>query len=236
MKIIKLQLLIVIVYCTAFVCKNANAGLSGIENMQYLRLDYIESVKKTLSPFLSEKLKKGELLGLTAIKDNHQTTLIMMTNFHEGSPTYSLQSDGTVSSADLFGSEHPYSLKVDKDAVHICYSPSKCYKYVYVGNIESFLGRMLFSGKYTDMMGNIYKFNNDGTVILNGIMYNYYVSADHIQISHDMIRLVHGEEQNLFKFIFNNGTVALYKIHGEANDVDSNPWLTLKRIADNVGE
>lgn len=195
---------------------------------EYLRSDYVESIRTNLSPMRSYLFSIPQLVKV----QEGETGLLLQPifNFHEGGPDFILGKDGSVVVQIGAGYDTSNLLLEVHDANHfkLGFDKFKPTSYIFVGDAGRYVATIVLAGEYTDVQGQLYVFGTDGWAIFPDRKFEYQVGLDHILNQYDYFD--DRTSNKVYAFKRRDRVLEIFGTSGDINQfVDERPILSLKQ-------
>lgn len=224
-------LTIVIVSVLSQSAESASQKRSVLPNIgEYLRTDYVKSLKMTLSPYRSHIFGTAQLV--TVQRDNVGILLQTVLNFHEGGPTFVLDDNGfaSVQTSAGFDTSNVEIEVLDSQRVKLGFGKFRTESYVFVGDASRYVAAQVLVGEYVDREGQRYVFGADGWGRFPNRMFEYQVGLDHVMNRFDYFD--DKTSNKVYAFKRSKEALEIFSTSGEVNQqADKQPMLSLKRSA-----
>ena len=194
----------------------------------YLREDYLECLKKTRSPVRCDV--SGDPL-LIEVRNGAKGNDIVVASFHEGFAALVQRSDGSIEPDRPRESSLRDLTATVLDAHHLRVEARglKSSVYVFVGDLDRYVGQEALAGRYTDDRGQGYVFGSDGWATFPDRRFEYVVGSDHVLNNYDYFYEKAGGK--VFAFQRHNGLVLIFKTAGDHEEiVDKRPSWSLREL------
>jgi hypothetical protein len=192
---------------------------------EYLRVDYLEILKKQRSTFLAggKDGVGGTLSARIEFKGNDQS-ISFSDNFHETDMDRIVDLQSNALRVDDPKID-PLRLKMlSENEFEIVEPKSRLAKFRFVDSIDQTAISHTIAGKYVDSAGALYEFSSNGTAIFPDRTVHFEIGLDHVMDRFDYI-IFKGES---WAFQFKNKKLMFFKfINDEMAEPLPNPFLIL---------
>ncbi len=190
---------------------------------EYLRSDYLATLRKTLSPMQSDVVNTPQLIKVDRIETGISLSVIF--NFHEGAAVFAIAKDGSVENQGSPG-EDTSNVKVtviDEHHFRFGYASYPPATYTFVGDTEQYVAAVVLVGRYADDRGRNYIFGKDGWAIFPDRKFRYYIGIDHVLTGFDYFDEEQFPPKRVYAFKRLEGRLQIFETHGE------DPWLVVDK-------
>ncbi len=197
----------------------------------YFAIEYISSLKKTLSPIKTEKvIKLPAYFARIHHRDNEGQYQSSIGNSYDAT-TFIISGDCKKSICAK--TYCPVTLVKANLSKFILNYKGKKIQFQYIGNIRDWLASILFAGRWIDEKKREFNFQDNGFALIDGRYEKYLITRSPIEESAFIEDEIHiGDKRYIFVFE-NNITVYLYKFPStETYDLTKLPKIVLKKIVD----
>jgi|GEM_PF-1678310 len=227
--------IIIILFCS-FTYVTANEKKNPkIKSGEYLKLDYVDAIEKTHSPYAALNSSSEPTL-LRAYIGTYD--LILVHSFHEFYDGLNIIADGKFRRVkDNEEDSMTFSITVDGDNLILMdYDSNEPLHYIHVGDAQRFVARKVLVGDYVDAEGRLYSFREDGTAYFRDVQFPYEVGLDFAlrprsgKNNKKRDYFQNSKSRELYEYEIKGGVMYIYRTSGqEAMDVEPEPFLKIKR-------
>lgn len=188
-----------------------------LESGEYLRDDYIQNLKNTLSPIKSTVFDTPQMAIVRS--EGNSSEIILVFNFHEGGPVFTLEDELKIDYSTGLDLKHLEFNIINKNTFVLSESRFGKHTYENVGLAGVFVGNLLFAGAYSDSKGNKYSFGKGGQGFFAGKPMTYSAGTDYVvEQKFNYIGIAIEEKTAVYGFEIYPGKILLCETSGEFNE------------------
>jgi len=149
------------------------ASQASVREGYYLRVEYIEALKKTLSHSVALEKCGISQFGINVTKKG-KILEAMPFSCNEGDEAFRIGIDGIIT--DGRGRRTNKLKIIDGNTLYLSTTNDQAGNYKYVGDFNKYLADLLINGKYVDENGKTYEFRSDGVCTMDKKKHVFKVS------------------------------------------------------------
>ena len=195
----------------------------------YLSSTYVETLKRTRSPF--EAGKTGRINRVVVHRKGSKLLLEPIFSFHESGVVFAIHDDGAASCLESCGEDtrNLTASVVDELTFRLGFGELEPVTYVFVNNASEYVSRAALVGKYYDRQRRTYEFSQDGWAVFPDRRFRFEIGVDHVLNGFDYFM----DSTTMWAFKRNRNELQIFAtsdVDGPEQIRPGPPYLSLREV------